>query len=82
MDAPEQYANIRDYLGIFIGRTLLDVSQHDKEDFDPENGKPSFVELMFENGTVRFPVTELGFLTSHPDGCPCKSCVEEREEPK
>jgi len=49
----EPYANIREILGHLIGRTLIEITQHDKEDF--LNGEDSFVELMFNDGnTLKF----------------------------
>lgn len=51
----DTHRNIREILGEFIGKTVMDVSQHD----DPE---PAFVQLTFTDSTwVRFPVSEDGF---------------------
>lgn len=49
----ESYANIRDILGHLIGRTVVDITQHDKEDFVA--GDDAYVELMFDDGnTLKF----------------------------
>lgn len=49
----DNYATIRDILGPLIGLTLVDVSQHDKEDWE-ERGE-AFVFLLFSDGSsVKF----------------------------
>lgn len=56
----EKYSNIRDIIGGIIGKRVLDVTQHDKEEF--ESGTESYVQIMFEDGQwVKFPVGDLGF---------------------
>ena len=42
------YSNIRGFLGELIGARVIDISQHDREDWD-ENHE-SYVMLMFDNG--------------------------------
>ena len=43
-----------------IGHTLVDVTQHDPDDWDER--RESFVMLHFDNGaTVRFPIGDDGF---------------------
>lgn len=55
------YANIRDVIGHFIGKTVVDITQHDKEDWDM-NGE-SFVYLLFNDGSgLKFPIGEDGFM--------------------
>lgn len=44
------YATVRDHLGRFVGRTIVDVTQHDEEYFR-ETGR-AFVDLMFDSGDV------------------------------
>jgi hypothetical protein len=60
------YSTIRELLGPLIGKTLVDVSQHDEEDFK-ERGE-AFVCLMFDDGsTVTFPTTgDLAFIIDGP----------------
>lgn len=54
------YSNIREFLGHFIGQKLVDITQHDKEEWD--NGQEAYVCLMFDSGhTMTFPITDLGF---------------------
>lgn len=59
-DNEEVYSNIREILGRFIGQKLLDITQHDEEEF--AETKQSYVCLMFEKGdTITFPIGEEGF---------------------
>lgn len=56
----EDYANIREILAPVLGQRLLDITQHDKDEF-AEDGQ-CYVCFHFENGaTVTFPVDEDGF---------------------
>ena len=56
----EDYANIRQLLGDFVGKKLVDITQHDQEEW--EEYHESYIQLMFEDGTfIRFPVTDEGF---------------------
>lgn len=62
-----EYSNIRneDLLGPIIGQRVLEVTQHDKSEFE-ENGE-SRIYLHFENGyTVSFPIEDAGFVISPP----------------
>lgn len=64
----ESYSTIRDpnLLGPLIGAKCVDVTQHDKEDFD-EDGE-SFVTLHFDNGyAVTFPVGDEPFQIQNCD---------------
>ncbi len=55
--ADEAYSNIRQILGNAIGRRIVDITQHDKEDFD-QDGK-CFVMFMLEDGHyIRFDLGE------------------------
>lgn len=46
----EGYANIRELIGEFIGKTVIDVSQHDEEDWAATGA--GFVVLMFSDGSL------------------------------
>lgn len=53
------YSNIRELLGDVIGRTVVDITQHDKEQFEEEG---SFVQLHFDDGSyLKFPIGDAGF---------------------
>jgi hypothetical protein len=57
------YANIRDFLGHLVGRTVVHVSQHDEDEF--EQTQQAYVMLLFDCGDyVKFPVGEDGFSYS------------------
>jgi hypothetical protein len=61
----EGYSTIRDLLGSLIGKTLVDVSQHDQEDWELEG--ESFVVLMFSDGSsVKFYTGERAFDIDGP----------------
>ena len=56
----DAYANIRQILSGYIGRTIVDITQHDEDEFAVT--KQSYVMLMFDDGkTLRFPVGDDGF---------------------
>lgn len=56
----DDYANIREILGSLIGRVLVDITQHDKEEFDEEG---SFIQFHFDDGGyVKIPVGDGGFF--------------------
>lgn len=56
----DSYVNIRDILGHYIGCQLVDISQHDREDWD--QGMDSYVLLLFSNGgRVKFIIQDQGF---------------------
>ena len=56
----ESYANIRSILGYLIGRTVTDVTQHDKDEWDSE--KACYIMLMFDDGSwLKVPVGNDGF---------------------
>lgn len=57
-----EYATIRTILRPFIGKRVLDISQHDEADYDPETGKGAFVMLLFEDGHyLKFWIDDDGF---------------------
>src|SRR6185295_1605977 len=58
---PATYSNIREILGDFVGKKLLDITQHDIEEY--QDGNESFVMLMFEDGSwIKFPIGDPGFV--------------------
>lgn len=62
----DAYANIREILGEFIGRTLVDITQHDQEEYQ-EDGS-CYVMLHFDNGgSVKFLVPEDGGFEAELD---------------
>lgn len=66
----ENYSNIRELIGHYVGKKLVDVTQHDAEEFD-EDGV-SYVLLMFEGGlTIQFDIgDDGGFHYQSPDDEP------------
>ena len=59
----ETYSNIREILGHLIGRKLVEITQHDEDEF-LEDGR-SYVQLMFEDGDhIKFFVGDDGFSYS------------------
>jgi hypothetical protein len=63
----EIYSNIRELLGWGVGKTVADITQHDKQEFQEQ--KEAFVMIMFEDGSyIKFYSEELGF--SFDDGLP------------
>jgi hypothetical protein len=51
--------NIRspEVLGPFIGKTIVDITQHDEHDWSHNNER--FVQIMFDDGSwVKFPVSQ------------------------
>lgn len=62
----ENYSNIRQILGGFIGKRIVDITQHDEEEF-AEDGQ-RFVMLMFEDGnTIKFYAND-GFEVTEDSG--------------
>ena len=58
MSEPE-YANVRQFLGHFIGRTIVEITQQDQEEW--EATKQSYIMLMFDDGTfIKFNVGDEG----------------------
>lgn len=63
----EMYANIRELLGIFIGKRLVDVTQHDKDEWDAT--KCAYILLMFDDGSaVKFLLGDDTGFTVFPPG--------------
>lgn len=65
--AEEPYANIREVLGILLQQRVIEITQHDPEDWAAS--RDSFICLHFENGvTLRIPVGDEGIhLENLPD---------------
>ena len=72
--ADDSYANIREILGDFIGRRLLEITQHDEEYF-VRTGR-SFIDFMFEDGDV------LRFYLCGEKSCLAVNPTEESEREK
>ena len=67
--ADDAYANIRDVLGRFIGATVVDITQHDRDEFLEEG--LSYVELHFDTGaTLGFQIDDDGRLYYNDPGDP------------
>lgn len=59
------YANIREVLGDFIGLKVVDISQHDKSDW--EETHESCIWLHFEDGrSLRFVIGDAGYDVEEP----------------
>lgn len=55
----EPYANIREILGQFIGQKLVEITQHDEQDWIEGTG--AYICLMFEQGgTLTVPIGDEG----------------------
>lgn len=55
----DNYSNIREFLGQFVGQRLVDITQHDEEEW--AEGKEAYICLMFERGgTLTVPITDDG----------------------
>lgn len=60
------YANIRDILRAFIGKRIVDITQHDADEF-AEDGR-AYVSLLFDDGgLLEFPIGEDGFHVEDGD---------------
>jgi hypothetical protein len=54
------YSNIRQIIGDLIGHRLVDITQHDKDEF--EETRESYIMLHFDNGGyVKVPIGDSGF---------------------
>lgn len=52
-----EFSNIREILGHLIGQELVDITQHDQEEWEKE--RVSYVELLFARGdNLRFYVLD------------------------
>ncbi len=58
--ATDGYVNIREILGELIGARVLDITQHDKEEFEATG--ESYIMLLFDNGCyAKFIIGDEGF---------------------
>lgn len=56
----EPYSNIRSILGYLIGRTITDITQHDKD--EREETEVAYVMMMFDDGSwIKLPIGDDGF---------------------
>lgn len=80
----EGYATIRRILDKFMGLKLVDVTQHDQEEWESE--RISYVCLMFEDGSMlKFPTAERAFEMEGPaaeDAPDIPGNLEKRLPPK
>jgi hypothetical protein len=62
----DQYVNVREIFGGVIGQRVIEITQHDEEEFRTEGA--CYICLHFENGTTaKFPIGEAGFDLQEPD---------------
>ncbi len=69
----------KELMGQFIGQKLLDVSEHDEEDFDPKDPHSAFLCFMFEGGMVKITSGDRIEMV-HAQDCDCSLCVEGEDE--
>lgn len=63
LEDPADYSNIRESIGKFIGRRILDIVQHDKDEWEAD--KRSYVQLLLEGGdSITFYIGPSGFSHS------------------
>jgi hypothetical protein len=61
--ADEIYSNIRKILGNAIGRTVIDITQHDADEFAED--QRCYIMLMFDDGNyLKFIIGDEGFCHS------------------
>jgi hypothetical protein len=61
----KRYATVREKLGMFVGRTVLEITQQDEDEYQ-ETGE-AYILLMFDDGTtLKFPVTERPVVAEGP----------------
>lgn len=64
------YSNIRDILSGVIGRTVVDITQHDEDEY--LETQEAYVMLMFDDGSfLKFPIGDEGF--HHNTGGECNT---------
>lgn len=71
MSEPLDYATVREFLGACIGATILDITQHDEEDFIED--KRGEIHFHLDNGwtltvTLHENPDKAGFSFETPDG--------------
>lgn len=58
----EDYSTIRSIVGYLIGKTVVDITQHDEDEYDSESEVGSYVQIMFSDGSwIKFPTAEVAF---------------------
>ena len=63
----EVYSTIRDILGWSVGSKIIDITQHDEDEWAED--KRSYVMLLLDNGgTLKFFVGDDGFSYCDPNG--------------
>jgi hypothetical protein len=63
-DDDERYVTVRDFLGHFIGQTIIDITQHDEEEFEEDGW--SKVYLHMSNGeSICFYIGDDGCFAVH-----------------
>jgi len=59
------YVTIREHMGRFIGRRVVEITQHDEDEY-LDTGR-AYVMLMFDDGaTLKFPLTEAPVEAEEP----------------
>lgn len=61
-DTDEVYTNIRQILNFAIGQKIVDITQHDDDEW--KETKQSYIMIMLENGGwIKFLIGDQGFIT-------------------
>ncbi len=72
------YSNIRQILGWAVGQKIVDITQHDADEFQED--RRCYVMLMLENGGhIKFFVGDDGFI--HNDGGQWMEHTRDEDEP-
>jgi hypothetical protein len=81
MSVNMEHMNVRDFMGTFIGKRVLDITQNDDDEFDPNDPETAYIELLFEDGG-RARIFTIGsdvgpaFMVQHGDDCTCELCEQ------
>lgn len=60
---PPDYSNIRECIGHFIGRTIEDITQHDRDEF--EESRRTYIQFLLSGGDyIKFFIGPDGFQYS------------------
>lgn len=58
----EDYSTIRNIIGFLIGKIVVDITQHDEDEYDSETENGSYVQIMFSGSSwIKFPIGEESF---------------------
>lgn len=69
------YSNIREILGPVIGQRLIDITQHDEDEY--QETRQAFIMLHFEDGSyLKFPVEEKGVDHNIGEDDPDEECQQ------